>query len=152
MWSCVWNVETKWCCWTCVSGFIFFSASDTSKMFKITAMCGSCDVYYHIWVIRTFTVNCEEGNDGTRNNRETTEQSRNNGTTPEHQISGDIRVRILQELDLVDFWSWNLHVVYMCLHGLVFVVIVKTKKSLIICQLCCWKVFQLSKFMQHLFV
>ena len=102
------------------------------QMFKCAAA-----VYYHIWVIRTFTVNCEEGNDGTRNNRETTEQSRNNGTTPEHQISGDKRVRILQELDLVDFWSWNLHVVYMCLHGLVFVVIVKTKKSLIICQLCC---------------
>ena len=35
-------------------------------------------------------------------------------------------------LDVVVFWSWNPDVVVMCLHGLVFVIIVKTKKSSII--------------------
>ena len=35
-------------------------------------------------------------------------------------------------LDVVAFWSWNLDVVYMCLRGLIFVIIVKTKKSRII--------------------
>ena len=102
-------------------------------------------------------------------------------------VSGGLRVRIAQELDVVAFWSWNLDVVafqpwnldvvafcplkkclgitmswvnclrfsmswlfglgismswlfglgismswYMCLHGLAFVIIVKTKKSRII--------------------
>ena len=35
-------------------------------------------------------------------------------------------------LDVAVFWSWNLESWYMCLHGLVFVIIVKTKKSRII--------------------
>ena len=35
-------------------------------------------------------------------------------------------------LDVVVFWSWNLNVVIMCLHGLVFVIMVKTKKPRII--------------------
>ena len=39
---------------------------------------------------------------------------------------------------------------YICLHGLVFVVIVKTKKSRIIISITFWKIFQLPKFMQHL--
>ena len=58
------------------------------------------------------------------------------------QLSGGIWVRIPQELDIVAFWSWNLdvvvfwswnlNVVVMCLHGLVFVIMVKTKKPRII--------------------
>ena len=39
---------------------------------------------------------------------------------------------------------------YICLHVLVFVVIVKTKKSRIIISITFWKTFQLSKFMQYL--
>ena len=35
-------------------------------------------------------------------------------------------------LDVAVFWSWNLESWYMCLHGLVFAIIVKTKKSRII--------------------
>ena len=57
-------------------------------------------------------------------------------------ISGGIRVRTSQELNVVAFWSWNLDVVVFwswdldvvvySLHGLVFVIIVKTKKTRII--------------------
>ena len=35
-------------------------------------------------------------------------------------------------LDAAVFWSWTLESWYMCLHGLVFAIIVKTKKSRII--------------------
>ena len=62
-------------------------------------------------MIRTFTVNCVEGGE-----RRNTEQPRNDGTIPEQWNNAgtpDIRghkVRIAQELDVVDFWSWNLDV------------------------------------------
>ena len=36
----------------------FYPPHAHPQMFKITAMCSGCDVYYHIWIIQTFTVNC----------------------------------------------------------------------------------------------